>query len=158
MRRDVKPLYRRVNTRTHGVFHGFGRKAKWDRNTKAAFTDQSMRGKMYKKHRHGLDYTPLFQFLISKVGGDWDAVHSEAVGRLDREEPIYWLVAKSKEAGRPFVRIGESSYVSGLYIDEDNRLAFVDPDLTVEKMKPLCPCCTHTFNGKRFTQSYASSD
>ena len=113
---------------------------------------------MHQKQRHGLDYTPLFKFLISKVGQDWDAVHREAVSRLDSEEPIYWIVAKSYEAGEPFVRGGESSYFSGLYVDQENRLALVDPTLTVEKMKPFCSCCTHTFNGRRFTQRYSPPD
>lgn len=153
-----KPLYRKVNTRTHGVRHGDGGQAKWDRNTKKTVRDPSMRGSMHGKHRHGLDYTPLFKFLISKVGQDWDAVHSEAVSRLDNDAPIYWLVAMDKEEGEAFVRVGENSYFSGLYVTDNNQLALVDPDLTVDKMMPTCPCCTHTLNGERFTQSFGATE
>lgn len=142
------PLYRRVNRTTHGVCKTGG-EARWQRNAKAPAREASMHG----GKRRGLDYTPLFRFLLSKVGQDWDAVHSEAVARLDREDPIWWLVARDLAERRPFVRTGESTYWSGLCI-EDGRLALVDPELTVERMEPSCPCCTHTFNGTRFTRPW----
>lgn len=153
-----KPLYRKVNTRTHGVVHGAARtgKASWERNTKKAKSNEAQTGSMHGKQRQGLDYTPLFRFLLSKVGQDWDAVHSEAVSRLDKADPIFWLVALNRADGQPYVRTGESSYFSGLFVDEDNRLSLVDPDLTVDQMTPSCPCCTHTLNGKRFTRSYGT--
>src|SRR5688572_22460461 len=100
---------------------------------------------MHAGSRRGLDYTPLFRFLLSRVGHDWDAVHSEAVSRLDRPEPIFWLVARSEAEKKPFVRCGDHAYYSGLYVDENARLAVVDPTLTVEQMVPTCSCCTHTF-------------
>ena len=96
----------------------------------------------------------MFRFLLSKVGQDWNEVHSEAVARLDKEEPIYWLVARTEDEKRPTVGIGESSYFSGLYIDENNRLAIVDPSVKVEDLEPYCSCCTHTFNGKPFVKKY----
>lgn len=145
-----KPLYRSVNTRTHGVHHGSGGDYRWSRRRE----DRVHAGAMGGNSRRGLDYTPLFRFLLSRVGEDWDAVHAEAVARLDRAEPIFWLVARSKAKRQPFVRIGESSYYSGLYIDEDNRLRLVDPALHVEDMEPACACCTHTFNGVPFTRKY----
>lgn len=155
MRSGKKPLYRKVNTRTHGVRHGDGGEARHERNTKAARRSEAKRGSMHKKHRHGLDYTPLYRFLISKVGQDWDEVRQEAVSRLDSDEPIYRLVASSREEGDACVRTGESSYFSGLYIDDDNRLALVDPELTAETMEPFCACCTHTLNGERLTRPYS---
>jgi len=146
-----KPLYRSVNTRTHGVHHGSGGDYRWSRRRE----DRVHAGAMGGNSRRGLDYTPLLRFLLSRVGEDWDAVHAEAVARLDRAEPIFWLVARSKAERQHFVRIGESSYYSGLYIDEDNRLRLVDPALHVEDMEPVCACCTHTFNGVPFTRKYA---
>ena len=146
-----KPLYRSVNTRTHGVHHGSGGDYRWSRRRE----DRVHAGAMGGNSRRGLDYTPLFRFLLSRVGEDWDAVHAEAVARLDRAEPIFWLVARSKAERQPFGRIGESSYYSGLYVDEDNRLRLVDPALRVEDMEPACACCTHTFNGVPFTRKYA---
>lgn len=61
---------------------------------------------MHGRARHGRDYTPLFRFLLSKVGGDWDAIHAEAVSRLDTPEPIFWLVALNEADRKPYVRIG----------------------------------------------------
>ncbi|HEV7307625.1 hypothetical protein [Ensifer sp.] len=149
-----EPLYRRVNSRTHGVRHGNGGDWRASRNTKAAKQDLAYIGSMHSHHRHGLDYTPLFRFLLSRVGKDWDEVYSEAIARIDRSEPIFWLVARSEEERQAYVRVGESSYYSGLYVDENKRLALVDPTLTANDMKPTCGCCTHTFNGERFTQPY----
>lgn len=152
-----KPLYRKVNTRTHGVQHGDGGEWRSSRNTKAVKQNLAFNGSMHSHHRHGLDYTPLFRFLLSRVGNDWDETYSEAVTRIDRSDPIFWLVARSEDERQPHVRLGESSYYSGLYVDENKRLALVNPTLTVDDMKPTCRCCTHTFNGERFTQPYDES-
>lgn len=154
MRQHKKPLYRSVNTRTYGVRHGSGSKFKWERNTKATKENRSTHQSMHSGQRHGFDYTPLFKFLLSRVGKNWDEVHSEAVSRLDREEPISWIVASDFSEGSPFVRVGESSYFNGLYIDENNKLAVVDPELTSETMPPFCACCTHTLNGVRLSSPY----
>lgn len=154
MRGKKEPLYRKVNTRTHHHDHHKGGHARWERNTKAGKNNESMRGSMHSGRMNGLDYKPLFRFLLSKVGQDWNEVHSEAVARLDKEEPIYWLVARTEDEKRPTVGIGESSYFSGLYIDENNRLAIVDPSVKVEDLEPYCSCCTHTFNGKPFVKKY----
>jgi hypothetical protein len=45
--------------------------------------------------------------------------------------------------------VGESTYYSGLFVDDENRLRKVDPDLGPESMARSCACCTHTFNGAR---------
>ncbi|UDF31478.1 UNVERIFIED_ORG: hypothetical protein LHK14_09180 [Roseateles sp. XES5] len=146
-----KPLYRSVNTRTHGVRHGSGGQYRWSRRREDRIQDGAMGG----RQQRGLDYTPLFRFLLSRVGDDWDAVFAEAVGRLDKAEPIFWMVARSEAEKKPFILIGEHSYYSGLFVDEGNRLRLVDPDLRVEHMEPGCACCTHTFNGAPFTRKYA---
>lgn len=106
---------------------------------------------MHGKQRRGLDYTPLFMFLLSRVGSDWDSVYREAVERLDRPEPIFWLVALNEADRCAVVRLGESSYYSGLYVDEGGILQRVDPGLKPEDLTPTCTCCTHTFNGVRFS-------
>lgn len=99
-------------------------------------------------------------------GGDYrwsrrrvDRVHdgAEVVARLDRAEPILWMVARSDAEKSPFVLIGENTYYSGLFVDADNRLRLIDPDLHVEHMEPGCACCTHTFNGVPFTRKYDPS-
>ena len=141
-----KPLYRKVNTRARGVHHHHGQD--YDRH---ANDRENILGTMHSKTRRGLDYTPLFRFLLSKVGQPFDDIFSEASSRLDHTDPIFWLVAKQEHLRQPFVRIGESSYYSGLYIDDEGLLQRVDPNLTAKSMTPLCTCCTHTFNGTPFS-------
>ncbi len=118
--------------------------------------DEARVGAMHAGQRNGLDYTPLFRFLLSRVGRNWDEVYAEAVARLDRPEPIFWLVAQRVEDRTRAVRLGENSYFSGLFVDDDNRLAVVDPSLSVNDMEPGCACCTHTLNGLRFTKAFVA--
>lgn len=151
--RRKEPLYRRVNTLAHGVKHRFGADYSQSRNRK--LDRSNTLGSMRKGFRRGLDYTPLFRFLISNVGQDWNAVYSEAVSRLDKVEPIFWLVSLTEENKNSIVRIGESSYYSGMYVDENNVLAIVDPSLAVEQLTPSCSCCTHTFNGVPYMRVYS---
>jgi hypothetical protein len=145
-----EPLYRRVNTRARGVHHDKGGEFRWSRHS----DDRIAAGAIPGKRQRGLDYTPLFRFLLSRVGDDWREVYREAASRLDRPDPIFWMVARSEAERRPFVVVGESSFFSGLCVDADGRLALVDPTLRVEQLKPGCACCTHTFNGARFTRKY----
>ena len=144
------PLFRKVNTRARGVQHDLGgdyRDISPSGNEELSETRiSSMHG---GKHR-GLDYTPLFKFLLSRVGQDWDSVFSEAVSRLDRQEPIFFLVARGEHDLNELVRVDESTYFSGLFVDSENLLQKVNPDLIAENIRPLCKCCTHTFNGTRF--------
>ncbi len=147
-RGQKKPLWRKVNRRTYRVhredLHGEAR------DMRAAGGETSM----HSKRRQGRDYTPLFRFLLSKVGEDWDAVHAEAVSRLDDPEPIFYMVARTEADCRPIMRAGESTYYSGLYVDAAGRLAVVDPGINHTTFEPLCPCCTHTFNGKPLVKDY----
>lgn len=149
MNKEVKPLYRKVNSKAIGCHHHTGPDAKNDRNTK-----KGMSKSMKKNDHRGLDYTPLYKFLLSKVGEDWTTIHSQAVARLDKEEPIYHLVAKDESHKKDYVRCGESSFYSGLYIDEENKLQKVNPDLKNEDLYPSCWCCTHTLNGTKFQKTY----
>ena len=150
--RDKKPLYRKVNTRTHGVWHHFGGHYRHYRRT--TLPDQSEREKMKKGVHRGLDYTPLFRFLLSKVSSLWDEVHSEAVSRLDKEEPIFWIVAEDRESGEAVVHVDENTYYSGLFVDDDKILRVVAPEITADSLEPTCSCCTHTLNGERFTKEW----
>lgn len=142
-----KPLYRKVNTTAHGVRHQHGGNYKDNRRHEHAIT---------MKHgiQRGLDYTPLFRFLLSKAGHPWNQVHSEAVARLDKQEPVYWLVARDRDSASEVIRTGENSYFSGLYIDDEGILQIVNPTLNESSLAPDCKCCTHTFNGIPFTRKY----
>ena len=152
MKRDrIKPLYRKVNTKARGVHHHFGSDYRFDRNSKNADSV-----KMKKDVQRGLDYTPLFKFLLSNIEEKWDQVFSEAVARLDKQEPIFWMVSENLESARDYILVGESSYFSGLFVDEDGLLQIVAPDINETTLFPSCKCCTHTFNGKPFTKKYKS--
>jgi hypothetical protein len=155
-RSEKKPLYRKVNTRARGVHHDVGGEFRHDRNTKRVKTSDETRGPMRGRDDRGLDYTPLFRLLMSSVGKNWDAVFGEAVSRLDRQDPIFWLVAQTEAEKQEVVRVGESTYFSGLFVDDKNTLQIVNPRLSVEQLTPSCACCTHTFNGVPFTRKWAS--
>lgn len=149
MNKDKSKLYRKVNTKARGVRHDFGGDFRHSRNKKRETLEQT-KGKMSYKKERGLDYTPLYRFLLSKVGSIWDDVYSEAKSRLNNTEPIFWMVALNENEKNDIVRIGESSYFSGLYVDEEGILKKTNPDLKAVDMEPFCSCCTHTFNGKLF--------
>lgn len=132
------------------MHHHFGGDYRHERNSKAGAEFEGSRASMHGKHQRGLDYTPLFRFLQSRVGQRWDGVFSEAVSRLNRRDPIFWLVARSENERKDIVRLGEATYFSGLYVDDDGFLQIVNPELRADGMTPGCTCCTHTFNGIRF--------
>jgi hypothetical protein len=131
-------------------------RASWERNTKKIKNSDTFRGSMHSGQMHGLDYTPLFKFLLSRIGSDWVATHKEALARLDREEPIFWMVTEEKETGVAYFRNGENSYFSKLYINEDGVLSIVDPAITKDTLEPSCGCCTHTFNGHPFSRRHTA--
>jgi hypothetical protein len=96
MDREKPKLYRKVNTRAKGVRHHFGGDFKDSRNCKRE-TLQQAKGTMFGTKERELDYTPLFKFLLSKVGSNWNEVFSEAKSRLDKQEPTFWIVALNDE-------------------------------------------------------------
>ncbi len=149
MKSEKKPLYRKVNTRARGVHHNFGGDYSESRGRESAIG-------MRKGIRRGLDYTPLFRFLLKNVGNKWDDVYSEAVSRLDKQEPIFWMVSLDKDHTRETIRTGESTYYSGLYVDHDGILKMVNPSIDETTLEPSCRCCTHTYNGKVFTKKYSN--
>ncbi|MBP5947596.1 hypothetical protein AB4P97_06605 [Pseudomonas sp. A1230] len=154
---DKKPLYRKENTRTWGVRrNALVAQYRDQRNTKSENRSDAVRGSMHAGKRYGMDYTPLFRFLLSRVGGNWDEIFSEAVSRLDRPEPVFWMVAIYEEDREEVVRLGESSYFNGLYVDQQKRLQIVNPALKAEDMAPRCQCCTHTFNGVVFGRRFGT--
>ncbi|WP_332693165.1 hypothetical protein [Devosia sp.] len=52
------------------------------------------------------------------------------------------------------VRVGESSYYSGMYVDVEGLLQMVNPSIGPSSLIPQCKCCTHTFNGIPFTKPF----
>ncbi|ARU03784.1 hypothetical protein CCO03_02985 [Comamonas serinivorans] len=154
---EKEPLYRKVNTTARGVFHRFGADFSTTRRSVNAGEMELDAISMKKGVRRGLDYTPLFRFLLSRVGKNWDEVYSEAVARLDRNDPIFWMVALREADAQEYFRSGEASYFSGLKVDEAGVLRVVNPSVGPGSLVPQCPCCTHTFNGIKFTRPYDES-
>lgn len=170
MKKDRKePLYRKENKASLSCryYVSTGGDAKWDRNTKQAKKDaddeishQPIKTKSYnrgastafssKSNGLGRDYTPLFKFLLSKVGKKWDEVYSEAKSRLDSEEPIFWMV-KFDPIDQDGFRAGESTYYSTLTVDKDGILVKVNENMI--PWKPGCECCTHSVNGQAITKN-----
>lgn len=153
-----EPLYRKVNSKARGCRHNSGSQAKYERHTK-----NGMNRSMKKGKERGLDYTPLYKFLLSKVGQPWNEVYREAKSRILDESKIWNMVNKNavnsvgpNHYGNYF-RYGESSYFSTLMIDQAGILVFINPNLRVEMFEPTCPCCTHSFNGKTFVKKYNPS-
>lgn len=66
------------------------------------------------------DYSPLYRFLVSKVGGNWDEIYSEAVQRLYSEKPIWWYVDVRYDVGKTRIRLGVRP--TRFYIDNNNIL------------------------------------
>jgi hypothetical protein len=140
----MENLYRKVNTKARHVYHHFGGNAKNSRNTKTG-----MSTKMKKDVNRGLDYTPLFRFLLSKIGQNFDQVYSQAVKRLDVDDPIFWMV----DAKREYFKMDKAIYPT-LIVDENGNLQQTNPNLTNTDFAPSCDCCTHTFNGKVLIRKY----
>ncbi|MEM7695105.1 MAG: hypothetical protein AAF318_11685 [Pseudomonadota bacterium] len=141
-----------MNTRARNVWHKSGPDFRHRRHGKRTDADPR-NGAMRQGVERGRDYTPLYRFLVSKVGEPFDAVHQEAIARLDQEEPIWHLVARSEAEKRAIVGVGESTYWTGLFV-EDGILKLVDETVGPEQLNPTCPCCTHTLNGVRFTRPF----
>jgi len=119
-----------------------------ERNTKSLNSFEGTHMSMHSGKERGMDYTPLFKFLLSKVGQKWDDVYSEAIPRLDKKKPIFWMVDMQPDKNDiGLVSMGESTYYSKLTVDEDGILVKINPELTADKMYTACNCCTHTFNG-----------
>jgi hypothetical protein len=149
MNRKKEPLYRKENkvSLSTKYYVRTGGEYRHQRHTKAALADERTHQSM-NSGKYGYDYTPLFRFLLSKVGQDWDEVFSEAKSRLDKTEPVFWMVALHEHERREVVRLGESSYFSGLYVDDEGLLQKVNPELETFDPGFIYPGETISFNGK----------
>ena len=68
---------------------------------------------MHGIKQHGLDYTPLYKFLLFKVGRKWDEVYSEAIARLDKKNQFFgWLQFTIKIVKITFVQVNPATSVA----------------------------------------------
>ncbi|PCJ56316.1 MAG: hypothetical protein COA79_19295 [Planctomycetota bacterium] len=150
----IKLLYRKVNTKARGVWHLKGPKYKHSRNAKS-----ENKSRMTQGHRRGLDYTPLYNYLISKVGQPWEDIYSFALPRVECEDFIFRIVSIDKDLAEEYICVGENSYYSVLLVDSEGVLEFANPKIDHHSLTPDCSCCTHSFNGKPFSKIFiATSD
>jgi hypothetical protein len=159
MNREKPPLYRKVNTTAHMMHRQRGGDFADDRNTKLmevkAEGGRLPMDKSKGKSRQGFDYTPLFKFLLSRVGQPWTNVYQEARSRIDKEDPIWWIVRRPELDDHYSIsttrlrRVGESSYYTGLHVDDDGLLQVEDKTVGPKDVQDsiYCLCCTYTLNG-----------
>jgi hypothetical protein len=148
MNNRIKPLYRKENKVSLSNKYNVskGSEYRYNRRTKLFLSDDR-NYKPMNSGKHGYDYTPLFKFLLSKVGSNWDQTYSEAKARLNKPKPIFWIVALHDSQRRDIVRVGESTYYSGLFVEDSGKLAIVNPDVQLINLPNPYPGETLTFNG-----------
>lgn len=120
-------------------------------------TRNSKKQKQFDGHKQpmnsgkwGVDYTPLYRYLLSKVGQIWDEVYSEVCKRLpvEHRQAINYMVVTDTNEPEPYFRYGENSYFStltikdGILVKVDGEKSFIPPS----RIKSVCN--TYSFNGK----------
>jgi hypothetical protein len=154
MNRQKEKLYRKDNKLANHYEGDKGSDYRHDRHSKKTKVFlESGSFLSIKKRNKGMDYTPLYKFLLSKVGCNWDEVHSEAVSRLDKQDPIWYMVKLDvnpvimggKSYPSSVVWMGDTSQYSALTVNEDRILVKIDEN--AKPYPPSCSCCTFTFNG-----------
>lgn len=148
MNNRIKPLYRKENkvSLSNKYNVSTGSEYRYQRHSKA-FLNDDRNHKSMTSGKYGYDYTPLFKFLLSKVGSDWDKIYAEAKARLNDPEPIFWMVALQESERRSIVRLGDSTYYSRLFVDDDGILAIVNPNISSTELPDPHPGETISFNG-----------
>lgn len=156
-----KKLYRKENKSSLSYIghKDTGGDFRHDRNTKRLKNFEGNRWKMSSRKERGVDFTPLYKFLLSKVGEDFDEVYSEAMSRMDgKRAPIFWMIVENtyieegilKNSNGTIVRPdfnNEEAKFSTLYIDDENKLRKVS-DLNKSEFKlESCGCCTQSLDG-----------
>jgi hypothetical protein len=145
-------LYRQHSYSSFCQQTNFNPRYKHERNRKKIKIDEEDfvdRKPQFKKGMNNhFDYTPLFKFLHSKVGQKFDEVFSEAKSRLDKTEPIFWIVQKELDLERAIARVGENSCYHTMYVDEQGLLQFVDKTAKLADELYSVWKYTRTLNGK----------
>jgi hypothetical protein len=151
MNKEIKPLWRKLNKEKSYKTHDLKVGAEFDKNTKEG-VKRSMRSD--NRNRGIKDYTPLYKYLIKHVGEDFDKICSDIYPRIDDRDAIWHIIADNENKKKPIARVGNNSYYNELYVDENNILQIVDPELKNSDLYPSCDCCTHSFNGKPFVNKW----
>lgn len=166
---NKNPLYRKVNKITHNGFRFYCQESDRYRfeKHKKKYANKNRIAIKRKQHRHEYDYAPLYKFLLSCVGREWDKVFEECQSRLDKVDPIMDMVTNVNKRGL-VVEYPEFSngypcffhdwracddsrtYWSCLYVDNDGILRYVNESFTFTDIKHTDLYSIHTgsWNGK----------
>lgn len=135
-----KPLYRKVNRKCLHCYDTKSKHYRWQRNTKKEkklLEDSISHGKMHKRPSMFLgrkyDYTPMLMYVLNRVGEDVDKVYSDVCKRIEGEGKVLFnkmVSRKPKETLKDYFRYGEGSYYSQLYVDDENKIQKVNPNLS----------------------------
>lgn len=174
---EKKPLYRKVSKTTHNGLPNYdfdlNERSSWSRHTKKGMK----RGMNTRCNNSGsglYDYTPLFKFLLKQEGKDWDGIWRECVSRLNTTEPVLYMVLNVRSNGlvcreceidtteegvdwkgrvgckNKCFRYGEGTYFSTMYVDENNKLQFVDKNYVAGPNYEVERKWGETFNGNLY--------
>ncbi len=128
---EKEKLYRKVNKKSLSSLYDTirGGEYRWHRQKhKRVDFENPVNFLSMRSGKYGRDFTPLYRFLTSKVGRDWDEVYSEAVSRIERVDRAKIFDLVGKRTDYPIVRLGEATHFYRLYVDENNILQFVDAE------------------------------
>lgn len=135
-----KPLYRKVNRKCLHCYDAKASHYRWQRNTKKEnklIEDSVSHGKMHKRPSiftsHKYDYTPMIMYVLNRVGEDFDKVYSDVCKRIEGEGKVLFnkmVSKKPKEELNDYFRYGEGSYYSQLYVDDENKIQKINPNLS----------------------------
>ncbi|MBR5028611.1 MAG: hypothetical protein IKX51_05255 [Bacteroidales bacterium] len=166
-----KPLYRKVNKITHNGIRYYCQETdryRNERNKKNKSLPNQLPIKR-KQNRHDNDYAPLYRFLLSRVGCNWDEVWNECISRLDKVEPVLDMVVNVNKKGLAVdtsIRYPEGlpemfhdfracddsqTFWSTLYVDSNGILQYVDEHYTIDDadwQDDLYGILTASWNGK----------
>ena len=142
---DKKPLYRKINKKTHNGWASYTfrkERYRFERGKKQNYLPEHSPIKRSSSFTTGYDYSPLYHFLLTHVGQVWGPVFQECQYRLDKLSPMTYMVVNVNEHGivvdnhpdgvlPDFFRC-EDSYWSTLWVDEKGILQFVNKDFNLE--------------------------
>jgi hypothetical protein len=151
--KEIKPLYRKENKRSlrTSYYVKTGGEARWYRNSKQEKEDienEVTRQKIPKK-KLDMDFSPFYNYLVSNVGSNADEVFRNAVPRMPDVATTKqcWDYMFGKDSGE-IHRMGENSYWSALYVDDEGLIQKIDPLAQPPREHYCYPGWTIGFNGK----------
>lgn len=149
---EEKPLYRKE--KKTGLMTQYyvnrGGEYRWERSKSVTPNRvyDALKQQM-KSRKLGMDWQPLYNFIMSNVGCNYDETYSKALKRCNKfrdEFNKHWAYLFNDD--RDIVRLGENTYYSALTIDEFNNIQIRNTGAEPIKGGSFSFGYTHSFNGK----------